>query len=49
MWDNGYEKKKEVSSVVSMNCCRYKTNRFSWDNAQMLTDDEIKQFLSDGE
>lgn len=41
VWDNGNDKHVEAIRNVS--------EMHLYDNAQMLTDDEIKQFLSDGE
>ena len=41
VWDNGHDKHVEAINSVS--------ERHLYDNAQMLTDDEIKQFLNDGE
>ena len=48
VWDCDDEK-KAVSSIVSVDSQHYRSQRSFWKKAQMLTDDEIKQFLSDGE
>lgn len=49
VWD-GEDKEREVALIKSTNIDgrrRYVCISFmSWDNAQMLTDDEIKQFLN---
>ena len=48
VWDNDVDK-KEVVRINEIRNNWYHNNRCRWINAQMLTDDEIKQFLSDGE
>lgn len=48
VWDY-IDTKKEVVRINKIENGNYYNNRCSWSRAQMLTDDEIKQFLSDGE
>ena len=45
VWDNDVDKKEVVRINEIRNNC-YHNNRCWWHNAQMLTDDEIKQFLN---
>lgn len=49
VWDKN-EEKREIAAVKDMEDGRYKAiGWLCWDNAKMLTDDEINKFLSDGE
>lgn len=48
VWDNDVDN-KEVVRINKIENNIYYNNRWWWRNAKMLTDDEIKQFLSDEE
>lgn len=48
VWDDSDDQRKSVSSIIGFDGKHYRSQRCWWLNAQMLTDDEIKQFLSDG-
>ena len=48
VWDRN-DQIKAVSSIIRFDGVHYNSQRCFWTNAQMLTDDEIKQFLNDGE
>ena len=45
VWDRN-DQIKAVSSIIRFDGVHYNSQRCFWTNAQMLTDDEIKQFLN---
>lgn len=49
VWDYDGQEKTIVEIARIEGKWHYRSQRSFWKNAQMLTDDEIKQFLSDGE
>ena len=48
VWDHDNDI-RDLLPIYSFDGSYYSSKRWRWNNAQMLTDDEIKQFLNDGE